>query len=353
VCRQTDFLLVIGAGVVGLSIARALALAGKAVTIIDQSDYGTAASGSNLGQIFVSDRDPGLEHDLVLESLNIYQETERHNSLQYTRTGGLFTLDDEGETAIAEPLVREEKEPYIENAAGAVYSPLEGSINPFKVISWLYDQALAAGSWSRELCGTIGLDLPVDYIRGTAMVTEPLPRVLNGPVVGGFFSHAIAVASFGGSVLEADENSLAFPGSTLPAVMTAGAAQTLCNIQRVLPGERVLMIGTGNVGLIVSYQLMQAGAEVCAAVEAADRIGGCDVHANKLRRAEVSIYLSHTITAALGEESVEGAVIAAVDELFRPVSGSSRELKVDTIGLAVGLSPRISLLLNDKCRSSP
>jgi glycine/D-amino acid oxidase-like deaminating enzyme len=191
VCRQTDFLLVIGAGVVGLSIARALALAGKAVTIIDQSDYGTAASGSNLGQIFVSDRDPGLEHDLVLESLNIYQETERHNSLQYTRTGGLFTLDDEGETAIAEPLVREEKEPYIENAAGAVYSPLEGSINPFKVISWLYDQALAAGSWSRELCGTIGLDLPVDYIRGTAMVTEPLPRVLNGPVVGGFFTHAI------------------------------------------------------------------------------------------------------------------------------------------------------------------
>ncbi len=245
-CRQTDF-LVIGAGVVGLSIARALALAGKTVTIIDQSDYGTAASGSNLGQLSVSDRDPGLEYELVLETLDIYRKTEAHCSLQYTRTGGLFTLDDERETAIAEPLVREKKEagfdirllrgrevreqePYLEKIAAAVYSPLEGSINPFKVTSWLHDQALeagalflkktkaedfltagdqimgvrsgegeiragmtivAAGSWSRELCAGIGLDLPVDYIRGTAMVTEPLPKTLNGPVVGGFFTHAI------------------------------------------------------------------------------------------------------------------------------------------------------------------
>ncbi len=148
------------------------------------------------------------------------------------------------------------------------------------------------------------------------------------------------------------ENSLAFPGSTLPGVMTAGAAQTLCNVQRVLPGERILMIGTGNVGLIVSYQLMQAGAAVCAVVEAADRIGGYDVHANKLRRAGVPIHLSHTVTAALGKESVERAVITAVDQFFRPVPGSSRELEVDTIALAVGLSPRIALLLNGNCRCS-
>ena len=68
----------------------------------------------------------------------------------------------------------------------------------------------------------------------------------------------------------AKENYMAFPGSTLPGVMGAGAAQTMINVNRVLPGERILMLGSGNVGLIVSYQLMQAGAEVVALVEMAD-----------------------------------------------------------------------------------
>lgn len=83
---------------------------------------------------------------------------------------------------------------------------------------------------------------------------------------------------------------MAFPGSTLPGVMGAGAAQTMINVNRVLPGERILMVGSGNVGLIVSYQLMQAGAEVVGIVEGAPKIGGYGVHARqdqKSRRADL------------------------------------------------------------------
>ena len=64
----------------------------------------------------------------------------------------------------------------------------------------------------------------------------------------------------------ASENAVAFPGSTLPGVMGAGAIQTMINVHRVLPGKRFVMLGSGNVGLIVCYQLMQAGAEVLAVV---------------------------------------------------------------------------------------
>ena len=77
----------------------------------------------------------------------------------------------------------------------------------------------------------------------------------------------------------ASENALAFPGCTLPGVMGAGAAQTMINVHRVLPGKKILMVGSGNVGLIVSYQLMQAGADVVALIEAAPQIGGYGVHA--------------------------------------------------------------------------
>ncbi len=88
------------------------------------------------------------------------------------------------------------------------------------------------------------------------------------------------------------EKALSFPGWTLPGVMSAGAAQTLINIERVLPGERILMVGSGNVGLIISYQLLQAGADVVCIVEAAPSITGYLVHAGKVMRAGVPIYTS-------------------------------------------------------------
>lgn len=141
----------------------------------------------------------------------------------------------------------------------------------------------------------------------------------------------------------ASENALAFKGSTLPGVMTAGAAQTFINVHRVLPGKRVVMIGTGNVGLITSYQLMQAGAEIVAVVEAAPNVGGYDVHANKIRRAGVPIYLGHTVIEAYGEGGVRGAVIAPVDEKFQPDLATCFSIECDTICFAVGLTPRIEL----------
>ncbi len=141
----------------------------------------------------------------------------------------------------------------------------------------------------------------------------------------------------------ARENMLAFPGNDLPGVYGAGAVQTLMNVYGVLPGERVLMIGSGNIGLIVTYQLLQAGSRVEAIVEILPRIGGYIVHASKVRRYGVPILTRHTIIEAIGDEKVEGAVIAQVDERFRPIPGTERELDVDVICLAVGLAPIINL----------
>ena len=141
----------------------------------------------------------------------------------------------------------------------------------------------------------------------------------------------------------AKENYMAFPGSSLPGVMGAGAAQTMINVNRVLPGERVLMIGTGNVGLIVSYQLMQAGAEVVGIVEAAPKIGGYGVHAGKIRRAGVPFIIGHTVKEVYGKDEVEGAIITKLDENWNPVPGTETDIKVDTVCLAVGLNAMTEL----------
>lgn len=149
----------------------------------------------------------------------------------------------------------------------------------------------------------------------------------------------------------ASENVVRFKGWTLPGVMGAGAAQTMVNINRVLPGKRVLMIGSGNVGLIVSYQLMQGGADIVALVEATPKIGGYAVHASKIARAGVPIYTRHTILEAFGDGRVKGAVICEVDDKWRPVPGTEKVLEVDAIAIAAGLKPLAELAVMHGCRA--
>jgi len=148
----------------------------------------------------------------------------------------------------------------------------------------------------------------------------------------------------------ASENIIHFPGWTLPGVMGAGAAQTMINVNRVLPGQRVLMIGSGNVGLIVSYQLMQAGAQVVAIIEALPKIGGYGVHAAKIRRAGVPIFVSHTVQEVSGDGQVERATIVALDQKFQQQAGTEKTYEVDTVCLAVGLTPLVEAAYLKGCQ---
>jgi len=146
----------------------------------------------------------------------------------------------------------------------------------------------------------------------------------------------------------ASENMLPFVNNDLPGVYGAGAVQTLMNLYGVVPGNNVLMVGAGNIGLIVSYQLLQAGIKVEAIVEALPRIGGYLV--SKIRRLGVPIYTSHTLKEVYGTNCVEKAVISEINQKFEFIPGTEKELEVDTICLAVGLSPLSDLLWQAGCQ---
>lgn len=148
----------------------------------------------------------------------------------------------------------------------------------------------------------------------------------------------------------AAENMVPFEGWTLPGVIGAGAAQTMMNLHGVRPGKRILMLGSGNVGLVVSFQLVQAGCEVVALADAAPRIGGYGVHASKVARTGIPFYLPYTIEKAEGTDHVEGVTIAKVDDHFQIIPGTEVHFDVDTICLAVGLSPMSQLLKMGGCK---
>ena len=142
----------------------------------------------------------------------------------------------------------------------------------------------------------------------------------------------------------AQERMIPFPNNDLPGVYGAGAVQTLMNVYGVVPGKKVLMVGAGNIGLIVSYQLAQAGVEVAAVVEAMPKVGGYWVHAAKIRRLGIPILLRHTVTEAIGDRVLEGAMIQELDDKFQLI-GEPKKIDCDIICMAVGLTPDDGALL--------
>ncbi len=146
---------------------------------------------------------------------------------------------------------------------------------------------------------------------------------------------------FEGLVISAGarERSLIFPGNDLPGVYGAGAFQTLVNRDLVQAADRVLIVGSGNVGLIAAYHALQAGIRVAGIVEILPRISGYKVHADKIRRMGVPIHLRHTVLTAEGDGRLERVTIAEVDDSFNPLLESARTYAVDTLLIAVGLTP--------------
>jgi len=214
---------------------------------------------------------------------------------------------------------------------------------------------------SREhYAGVRGIDIPQKLMDE---VIKEIDIYKNSTVIGIFQPHRKVVIYKEQKTLEehyipyiviatgASENMILFENNDLPGVFGAGAVQTLMNQFGVIPGDRILMVGAGNIGLIVSYQLMQAGSKVLMVIEAGPKIGGYHVHSSKIARMGVPIKTCTTIVKAIGKERVEGAVIQKVDKNWNPVPGTEEEISVDTICLSVGLSSSYRLALHAGCKT--
>jgi len=148
----------------------------------------------------------------------------------------------------------------------------------------------------------------------------------------------------------AGEKSLPFPGNDLPGVYGAGAVQTLMYQYGIKPASRVIMLGAGNIGLIVSYQLLQAGVEVLAVAEGGSKIGGYLVHAAKLRRMGVPILTQHSVKLAAGQEKLESVILWELDDKWQGITGTEKVYNADVLCVAVGLSPLSELLWQLGCK---
>ena len=143
---------------------------------------------------------------------------------------------------------------------------------------------------------------------------------------------------------ERPRGALNIPGYRPAGIYSAGTAQRLMNLEGYMPGKRVVILGSGDIGLIMARRLTLEGAKVEVVAEIMPYSGGLKRNIVQcLDDYGIPLKLSHTVIEIKGKERVEGVVIAQVDEHRRPVPGTEETYDCDTLLLSVGLIPENEL----------
>lgn len=143
---------------------------------------------------------------------------------------------------------------------------------------------------------------------------------------------------------ERPRGALNIPGSRPAGIYTAGTAQRLMNIEGLRVGQEVVILGSGDIGLIMARRMTLEGAKVLACVELMPYSNGLNRNIVQcLNDYDIPLYLSHTIVDIKGDKRVEQVVVAKVDEKRNPIPGTEITFDCDTVLLSVGLIPENEL----------
>lgn len=143
---------------------------------------------------------------------------------------------------------------------------------------------------------------------------------------------------------ERPRGAINIPGSRCAGIYTAGAAQKFVNIEGYMPGKEVVILGSGDIGLIMARRMTLEGAKVKAVVELMSYSGGLKRNIVQcLDDFDIPLKLSYTVIDIKGKERVEGVTIAAVDGNRNPIKGTEEFIPCDTLLLSVGLLPENEL----------
>lgn len=197
-----------------------------------------------------------------------------------------------------------------------------------------------AGRFARQ-AQELGVEILMD-----TMVLEVVP---GQGLVCVSAAHGIVQIQAGSVVLamgcrERTRGALAIPGTRPAGVYTAGAAQRMINRQNEMVGRTVVILGSGDIGMIMARRLSLEEAKVVAVVEIMDYLAG--LTRNRVQCLDdfgIPLKLSHTVTEIVGNKRVEGVKVAQVDAQRRPIPGTEEFYPCDTLLLSVGLIPENEL----------
>ncbi|MDO4515825.1 MAG: FAD-dependent oxidoreductase [Bacillota bacterium] len=174
-----------------------------------------------------------------------------------------------------------------------------------------------------------------------AMVTGLTPRrVVTAVTRQGLLQIQAGAAVLATGCRERTRGAIAIPGSRPAGVYTAGTAQNLMNTKNLMVGKKVVILGSGDIGLIMARRLILEGAQVLCAAEMNPVPSGLERNVSQcLYDFGIPLYLRCTVTNLFGKKRLEGVELSQLDEAGQPIPGSQRVVACDTLLLSVGLIP--------------
>ena len=152
---------------------------------------------------------------------------------------------------------------------------------------------------------------------------------------------------------ERNAGAIMLPGDRCSGIITAGTAQRYLNIHGLMVGKRVVILGSGDIGLIMARRLTLEGAKVLCVSEIQPYSAGLNRNIQQcLIDFNIPLYLSKTVSKVIGKDRLEKVILSAVDENLQVIPGTEMEFECDTLILSVGLIPYISLLNYLDCPTS-
>jgi len=153
---------------------------------------------------------------------------------------------------------------------------------------------------------------------------------------------------------ERPRGALATPGTRCAGIYSAGTAQKFVNLEGYMPGKRCVILGSGDIGLIMARRMTLQGAKVLACVELMPFSSGLNRNIVQcLNDYDIPLYLSHTVVDIQGRDRLTGVTVAKVDENRKPIPGSEIQFDCDTLLLSVGLIPENELSEGAGVKLSP
>jgi NADPH-dependent 2,4-dienoyl-CoA reductase/sulfur reductase-like enzyme len=193
-----------------------------------------------------------------------------------------------------------------------------------------------AGIFTRQ----VEADTSIDYILG-CMVTGITPDLkVNGLSREDVFRCEAKAVVFATGCRERTRGAIAIPGSRPTDIYTAGVAQQLINTHNIAVGKRTVILGSGDIGMIMARRLTLSGVEVVSVLEKLPYCSG--LPRNRYQCLEdfgIPLHLNRTVTEIRGTKRLESVVASCLDEQGKPVSGSEYVIPCDTLILSVGLIP--------------
>ena len=187
----------------------------------------------------------------------------------------------------------------------------------------------------------------ISYLLNTTVIDVGKDKVIKALNEDGLLIiHAEAVILCCGC-RERPRGAINIAGARCSGIYSAGTAQKLVNIYGLSLGKEVVILGSGDIGLIMARRMTFEGAKVKAVIELMPYSAGLNRNIVQcLNDFDIPLYFSHTVVEIKGDKRVESVVIAQVDEKLRPIMSTKKEIKCDTLLLSVGLLPENELAHN-------